>query len=686
MNRKQRRQQKAGGRLPGKTSQADSIGAALDAAIQHYRQGRLAEAETVCRQILRLRANHALALNMLGLVLMGKGQTDEAAACLRGALQTNPYLPEAHYNLGNLLLGRGEAAEAAASFHWALKIRPDYAEASNNLGNALKAQGKFDEAAVSYRRALAIRPKYPEALNNLGILLNERRKPDEAIACYRKAIKFEPRYAPAHNNLGIVLRDQGKLDEAIAAFRQALDIDPNMALAYFNIGHARHLQHRLQQAAEQFRRALAINPNLPQVHDNLGSVLNELDRPDEASACYRRAIEIDPGYAQAHSNLGVLFKEQGKLGEAVSCFQRAVEIDPAFSKAHYNLTTLRKHGAGDPDIAAMEALADNPATAREDAFNLCFSLGSVYHDMGSHDRAFEYLARGNALKRQSIDFNIEILEKLAQDTIGMFSEAFLSQFEGAGCPSELPVFIVGMPRSGTSLVEQILASHHAVHGAGELRNLDWAATPQALGSALPFPHCLGELDNDGWTKLGEAYVDAVRKLAPTKQRIVDKMPANYFYIGLIRLAMPNARIIHCVRDPVDTCFSCYRILFSEGLQHFSYDLVELGRNYRQYRQLMRHWHTVLKGRILDVPYEGVVADPEDWARRLVDFCGLEWDDACLEFHKTDRPVRTASAAQVRQPIYKTSMQLWRRYERHLGPLLDELGLSEGPQGEKARAS
>ena len=255
------------------------------------------------------------------------------------------------------------------------------------------------------------------------------------------------------------------------------------------------------------------------------------------------------------------------------------------------------------------------------------------------------------------------------------TETLVARFDGAGYNSDLPIFILGMPRSGTTLVEQILASHPSIHGAGELKDLSGIAfgLPHRLGSSQPFPECVAEVDAGRWRELGEAYVQGIRKHAAGMERITDKMPSNYHFVGLIHLMLPSAQIIHCVRDPVDTCLSCYKTLFVKT-QEFSYDLTELGRHYRQYDRLMQHWKTVLPGRMLDVRYEDVVSDLEGVARRLVEFCGLEWNEACLEFYKTERPVRTASAVQVRRPIYQTSIEYWRRYERHLGPLFQALGL------------
>ena len=323
-----------------------------------------------------------------------------------------------------------------------------------------------------------------------------------------------------------------------------------------------------------------------------------------------------------------------------------------------------------------------PSLTDADAARLLFSLGKAHEDTGDNDAAFDCIERGNRLKRGAIDFDIADETDIVERITRSFDDAFLARADGLGDGAELPVFIVGMPRSGTTLVERILASHPAVHGGGELDEIMRLADglPRRLSSTHRYPECAAEIDGAMWRELGESYVAALRALAPDAARVTDKMPLNHRHLGLIHAMLPAARIIHCRRDPMDTCFSCYKTLFTSG-QPFAYDLTELGLYYRLYERMMGHWRAVLPGRICELRYEDVVADLEGAARRLVAHCGLDWDDRCLDFDKTERPVLTASAAQVRRPIYSSSVERWRLFERHLGALQHALGPAEAARDD-----
>jgi len=333
---------------------------------------------------------------------------------------------------------------------------------------------------------------------------------------------------------------------------------------------------------------------------------------------------------------------------------------------------MKTYSPGDPDILAMEELLDRPDLSAGKSMHLCFALGKAYQDVKNYERAFAYLSKGNQIKRGSINFDLATVQEACDRTIKEFSRELFAQNRAVGFNSELPIFILGMPRSGTTLVEQILASHPQVHGAGELPYLQQLAKALSRKLGRPFPEGVGKIDPGSWQGLGKNHVQAMRKIAPRARYITDKMPDNFWRVGTIHLMLPQAKIIHCVRNPADTCLSCYQKLFTQG-QEFSYDLQDLGHYYQVYHRLMQHWQAVLPGPILEVRYEDVVANQDGKAREILAFCGIEWDDACLAFYQTDRPVMTASTAQVRQPIYTTSVERWRRYERQLAPLLEALG-------------
>jgi tetratricopeptide (TPR) repeat protein len=638
-------------------------------------QGKLDEAVARYQQALVLRPDFAEAHNNLGNMLRKQSKLDEAVAQYRRALAIKPDYAEAHCNLGPSLSEQGELDEAVAHWHQALALNPKVAETYNNLGVALGEQGKLDEAVKRYQQALALRPDYAEAHNNLGVAVREQGQLDEAVARYRQALTLRPDYAAAHNNLGVALREQGKLDEALAQFQRAVALEPSVAAAYCNLGEVLREQGELDEAVAQYRQALALKPDYAKAHSHLGVVLQDQGKLDDALANYRQALALEPDFAGAYVNLGNVLRELGRLTEARHVYERAIELAPQKPGFYHGLAQVKRFAQGDTDLAAMEKLLLEPVSlSAEDRKQLGFALGKAYGDLGDHERAFRHLLEGNALKRQEIIYDEAAKAGRFARIREVFTPEVMREKRGLGDPSPLPVFIVGMPRSGTTLIEQILASHPRVFGAGELKVFGRAVAGLSRpdGARAPFPEAVSCMEGEQLRRLGEGYVATVRALAPNAERITDKMPHNFQFAGLIHLVLPNARMIHARRDPIDTCLSCFSKLFG-GDHSYCYDLAELGRYYRAYEALMAHWRKVLPPDVmLEVQYEEVTADLECQARRIVGHCGLEWEDACLLFHKNERPVRTASAVQVRQPIYRTSVGRWRPYEHLLGPLIEAL--------------
>jgi len=502
----------------------------------------------------------------------------------------------------------------------------------------------------------------------------------KAEALYVRALQKMPGLFDAQHLLGVLRSQQGRYEEALGLVTAALQSKPDSVGALTNHGLILHNMQRHEQALASFDKALALRPDHALALNNRGNALAALGRDVEALGSYWRALRARPDYADAYNNMGVLLKELGRLAEAEAAFAKALELDPKLTGAYINLADCKRFTLDDPHLTHMQALVHDQTWPVADRMHLHFALGKAYADLKDHRRAFENFQRGNAEKRAAVTYDEAAMMALFDRTEAVLTRDRIAARAGRGEPSALPIFVIGMPGSGTTLVEQILASHHDVHGAGELTTFS-----EVVGSVygpdgrlVGYPDFVAECDDNVFRAIGSYYVGALRKHAPHARHVVDKMPSNFIFAGLIHLALPNARIIHVVRDPIDTCVSCYFRLFTGNLNH-TYELAELGRFCQRYQQLMIHWHDALPdGRVLNVHYEDIVADLERASRNILSHCGLDWDPHCLRYHETTRRVRTASAIQVRKEIYQSSIGRWRDYQPWLGPLLKQLLPTDHP--------
>jgi tetratricopeptide (TPR) repeat protein len=684
----------------------------LALAEQRRQAGKLAEAEMLARRVLDAEAGNAEAFHLLGIIAHQSGNLAHAIEHVKRATQIAPNVALYHANLGEMCRLAKHTDEAIVEGERALALQPDYADALSNLGIAHYESGNFDAAIRNYERAIALKPDFAQAYSNLGNALRALKRYDEALPHYRRSLEIQPQFADAWNNLGTTLRDLKRNEEAEEAYNKALALKPDDPDTLNNLALALKDLNRLDEAENTLRRSLAIETRNENTLLYLGNVLLDRHKPDEAAAAleqalalntvnhdvhnmmgrvaferndldgalrhHRRALELKPDLADALNNMGNVLKELGKLDEAREAFLKALALDASVTGVYVNYADSVKFTPDDPHLKTMQAMRDGAQPLTDtDRLQLDFALAKAYADLKDHKRSFERLLSGSKLKRAQIQYDEAAALALFDRIEAVFTPALIrgKQKLGGGDPSPAPIFVFGMPRSGTTLVEQILASHPQVHGAGELKTFNDVVNEVhgPDGQTISYPDFVPALDATAIGKIGARYLTELRKLASQAPHITDKMPSNYYFAGLIHLALPNAKIIHTIRNPVDTCISCFSKLFSAEQNH-TYDLGELGRYHRRYQRLMEHWHRVLPpGRILDVRYEDVVDDLEAQARRIIAHCGLAWDDRCLSFHKTDRPVRTASATQVRQPIYKSAVGRWRVYEEFLAPLLTELG-------------
>jgi tetratricopeptide (TPR) repeat protein len=609
-------------------------------ALALLQSNRLAEAKDLYAQICNADPKEADAWYMHGMVNGMLGLIDDAGACFRQAIANRRDFADAHCNLGNVLLHQGKTEEALECYRQALRINPGHAGAHCNLGNLLQKMGRLDEAQASYRKALSLNSDLTIAHYNLGNLLSQQLKFGEAQECYRQALRINPGYVEAHNNLGNVLKHQGWLDEALACYRRALHINPDYIDGYINVGIVLELQGKF----------------------------------DAAMDSYRQTQRLKPGHIKAIAGEASVLARQHKFEAAYERLRPCLDAGTDDASIAITLATFCRHiGRCDEVIALIERLLgqDEQPLDRNELVNLHFALGKLYDDIGAFDDAFAHYRQGNALKPHSHDRQEHT--RYVDALIQFYNRDFLRTAPYATIESQRPIFIVGMPRSGTSLVEQILASHPQVHGAGELEDIGRLTIdlPTELGVNEAYPQCLTSLTREKCNELARRYLDRLASLSRNALRVTDKMPRNFLHLGLIALLFPQARVIHCIRNPLDTCLSCYFQSFVGG-NEFADDLADLGAYYNQYLRLMRHWKTTLDISILEMRYEELVTDQEMMSRRLVEYCGLDWDDRCLRFFENKRTVTTASYEQVRQPMYNKSVDRWKNYENHLGPLKNVL--------------
>ncbi|WP_148301774.1 tetratricopeptide repeat-containing sulfotransferase family protein [Sneathiella glossodoripedis] len=467
----------------------------------------------------------------------------------------------------------------------------------------------------------------------------------------------------------------GKFGEAEKACKLALAMYPKYADPLHLLGGIALQMDKYSEAALLFEKALSVAPDAPITLNNYSIALKFLNRHEEALVAINKSLRLKPNYHEALNNKGSVLTVLGKMDESMPFFERAVKANPLFGKAYYNIATGHKFKEGDKFSKLMKsAEAKLSEMSETDQMNMHFGLGKYYEDIKDYKVGFGHYLKGNEIKRKSISYKVESAEDMMRKMETVFPEnGNWQERTEVGAQSDLPIFVLGVPRSGTTLTEQILASHPEVFGAGELKLLSTAANGLAVNNSGFFPTeetVLKKFEAEV-RRRGNVFIDELRKYDSKAKHITDKMPQNFRFIGLIHMLMPNAKIIHCRRNPIDTCLSNFRILFGEKME-YTYSLQDMGRYYLAYDRLMKHWEKVLPGRFLTVQYEDVVADLEGQARRIIDHVGLEWDDRCLDFHKTKRNVHTASSTQVRQPIYNSSIGRYERYGELLKPLLDTL--------------
>jgi tetratricopeptide (TPR) repeat protein len=591
------------------------------------------------------------------------GRAGESLPHYLHAVQVSPRDLVAHNDLGNAYLQLGRHAEALASYRRALELAPQEALIHLNLGNALRLAGRHEEALASSRQAIALDPQLGLAYDTAGLALVGLGRRDEAIPFFRHALARGPVSVGMLTHLGDALRDTGARIAAVELYQQAIRLDPRHVESFCNLGNLLFQLHRIEESAAAYRHALALQPDHVPAHVSLAIVLRQQRLPQEAEASCRAALAIEPGSAEGLHVLGELHADRGEFTTAEEHFRRAIALKPDYPAAYNSIAAHRRMTTADRDwLAGAESLLAQ-SLPLEQEIGLRFSLGKYLDDVGRHAEAFPQYALANDLTRRygAVYDPVRFTARI-DAIIGHFDAAFVAAAHPGAAQSELPVLVVGMPRSGTSLTEQILASHAQCFGAGEVPF--WNTAFNRYRDAVAG----GGGRSDLFAVFAGHYLARLTVRAADALRVVDKMPANFMHLGLIHAVFPRARIIHVQRHPIDTCLSIYFQNFFNMGPHAN-DLASLAHYYREYLRITDHWRSVLPAAtLLEVPYESLIADQEGWSRRMVEFIGLPWDPDCLEFHRTDRVVLTASKWQVRQKIHSGSKDRWRNYEAFLGPL------------------
>lgn len=648
---------------------------ALQQGLAHFQSGRLAQADAIFNAVLRSDPKNIDALQFSGIVLSQMGRPQEGEKLLRKAIRRNGKIARLHYNLGLIL----------------------------------EVQGKLKEAVMAFREAIKLDPKDEWPRVNLGVVYGKLNRLEEGVDCCRKVLKINPNNASALANLGQFLWRQGDSAGANVVLEQALKQQPNLVQALGNLGAVLFSERELQQAEEQLRRAVALggrsqeilgnlagvllakgdggeaeaielcrevansNPNSPDAQFNLGRALEYTEQWNEAMAAYTRGQELHPGFTEAMIGMARADMIMGRFDEAKGLCQRVLTKQPSSLEAYSLLLGLEGPEWITANLAKIEAIYASAGSEGGGKRHLDFALAKYSEKQGEYEKAFQHLNSGNRLRRTTYDYATENDRTFFDAIKSVFTSEFFQQRAGCGSPDNTPIFILGMPRSGTTLTEQILASHSQVFGAGELSFVQQILIDRCKPSSLmQFPEIIAAMEQDGFESMAAGYLDQVTKRFGKSPRITDKMPHNFVNLGVIRLLFPHAKVIHCRRDPIDNCLSIFKQDFT-SLHKYAYDLEELANYYLLYHDLMEHWRSVLPdGYVLDMVYEDTVADQEGKTRRLLEFCDLPWEDGCLQFHTTERAVKTASQAQVRRKIYSDSVKLWQRYEEQLQPMIQVL--------------
>ncbi len=633
--------------------------------------GEAESANAVCTDVLNRHPEDANFLCLSARVLVKLKRFNEANARIEHALSIYPEFARPHEVRGELLLAQGQPAAATEAFQQSLKLDPKRQRIRMKLGQVLMYLGRVEEAR-------ALKAEFVEfSQDNKDIAraaeLETEEKYEEAEDLYRQILIRHPDNVSAMRLWARLGSKQNQYAGAEVLLKQAVEVTPGFSQAWAELCTVQFEQEKFDDAIQSAKRLIKLKPRTPDGHIWLATASASAGHHQEAIESFDKALEIVPEHVGALCGKGNAYRTIGDQESSITAFRRAIKANPLHAEAYWSLANMKTFRFEGSEVDDMLALLGDERIPLEGQVQLNNALGLELEGRREYDRAFEFIQRGNILRRgQEFYDRVENEEKINL-TIEAFTRQFLEDNTGHGDPDPAPIFIVGLPRSGSTLIEQILSSHSMVDGTHELADLGKAIkfSRKLTGPRLRYPTSVANMDADGFKRLGNNYIKRTRQYRGSRPFFTDKNPNNFVHVGLLHLILPKAKIINARRHPLDSCFGSYKQLFAQG-QPFCYDLVEVGEYYLQYQRLMDHWHEVLPGKVLDVQYEEVVADLEGQVRRILEHCELDWEESCLRFHETSRSVKTASSEQVRRPIYSSAVNTWRHYEHHLDALIEVL--------------
>ena len=641
-----------------------SIPEAYQNAVSLMEDGNFSLAEQQLAEILKEEPNDPNFLRLSGVSSIEQGNPQAALIPLSRVIKIAPDFAKAYEDIATAYFLMGDLEQSEKYLKKSLELDPKVFTAWKSLGDILFDQGKKEEANKAYKEALKTDSRYEEMTKAMALI--SKGQSVEAESIYRGILAKDPKNVDALRLLALLASRNGAIDQAISMLLKCTELAPDYAMAWDNLGKMYRQKEDYIKSIKCLQKATELRPEWPQGWAGLGTVYTRASLHEEGIQAYLKSISLKDNQPRVHLSLGHVYKTIGLQEESIKSYKKTIELDPQNGEAYWSLANLKTYRFTNEEVSEMLEQLKNKDLPDREKVHFQFSLGKSYEDEKKFKRSFDFYLRGNNLNRGRNTYDPKAIEAMVEREIRFFNNEFFKKRETWGAPNNDPIFIVGLPRSGSTLIEQILASHSDVEGTMELPNMLNIA--RKLGNTSRegsnYPEILDSISKSESIELGEQYIKETQRLRSKSPYFIDKMPNNFSHVGLINLILPNSKIIDARRNPMDTCFSCFKQLFARG-QAFTYDLQEIGRYYLSYIRLMDHWQKVLPDKVYLVEYEKMISNQEEETKKLLKFCDLSFQENCLKFYENKRAVKTASSEQVRQPIYKRGINYWKNFEESL---------------------